>query len=104
MAADKLEIETRQKEESDVQTQRPSFYKVILLNDDFTPMDFVVHVIMKFFQKSKDTATSLMFQVHKEGKAVVGKYTLEVAETKTTQVTEYAKKFEYPLLCSYEKD
>lgn len=86
------------------QTKRPARYKVILMNDDFTPMEFVVHVIVKFFQKSESEATRLMLQVHKSGSSVVGVYSYEIAQTKTTQVNEYSKQFEFPLLCKFEKE
>lgn len=85
-------------------TQKPSMYKVILMNDDFTPMEFVVHVLKKYFHKSESEAGRLMLQVHNDGSSVVGIYTLEVAETKTYQVNSYAKQYEFPLLCRFEKE
>lgn len=85
-------------------TQTPSMFKVILMNDDFTPMEFVVHVLMKFFRKSEQEALRLMLQVHQAGSSVVGIYSREIAETKTQQVNEYSKKHEFPLLCKFEKE
>lgn len=84
-------------------TQTPSMYKVVLLNDDFTPMDFVVHVLEKFFKKSANEATSVMLQVHNEGAGIAGVYSFEIAETKSFQVNEYAKSKNYPLKSSVEK-
>jgi ATP-dependent Clp protease adaptor protein ClpS len=82
--------------------KKPNMYKVILLNDDFTPMDFVVGVLMNFFNKTQEMATMIMLQVHKEGKGICGVYTSDVAETKVAQVNDYARSNQYPLLCSME--
>lgn len=83
--------------------KEPSFYKVILLNDDFTPMDFVVHVLQKFFAKKTDEANVIMMQVHQQGAGVAGVYSHEAAETKVYVVNDYAKKNKHPLKCTMEK-
>lgn len=80
----------------------PRKYKVILLNDDYTPMDFVVEVLRQFFHLSEEIATQVMLQVHFQGKGVCGVFTRDIAETKVALVNEYAQKNEYPLLCSME--
>ncbi|MBT0726975.1 ATP-dependent Clp protease adapter ClpS [Rosenbergiella australiborealis] len=81
----------------------PSMYKVVLLNDDYTPMEFVIDVLQKFFSLDIERATQLMLTVHYEGKAICGIFTAEVAETKVMQVNRYAKENEHPLLCMLEK-
>jgi ATP-dependent Clp protease adaptor protein ClpS len=83
---------------------RPSLYKVILLNDDFTPMDFVVSVLKKFFGKNDGEAQRIMMAVHREGSAVAGIYTFEVAETKVYLVNEFSRRHKYPLKCIMEKE
>jgi ATP-dependent Clp protease adaptor protein ClpS len=83
-------------------TKTPSFYKVLILNDDFTPREYVVHVLQKFFRKSEQEATHLMLQVHHKGMGVAGVFTCEIAETKAYQVNEYSKKHKYPLKCVVE--
>lgn len=83
--------------------QEPSMYKVILLNDDFTPMDFVVHILTKFFGKSNEEATRIMLQVHHQGSGVAGIYSHEIAETKVYLVNDYSKKNKHPLKCVMEK-
>ncbi len=85
-------------------TKQPSMYKVVLLNDDYTPMDFVVNVLMKFFGKSEPEATKVMLQVHHQGRGVAGFYSFEIAETKVYQVQSYAKLREFPLKCIMEKE
>jgi ATP-dependent Clp protease adaptor protein ClpS len=85
-------------------TQRPSMYKVLLLNDDYTPMEFVVHVLERFFVLSNPQAVEIMLTVHRKGVAVVGVFSYEVAETKVTQVMEYARRNEHPLQCTMEKE
>ena len=85
-------------------TQRPSLYKVLLLNDDYTPMEFVVHVLERFFNKSREDATRIMWHVHQKGVGVCGVYTFEIAETKVTQVTEFARQNQHPLQCTMEKE
>lgn len=87
-----------------VQTKKPPMYKVLLLNDDFTPMDFVVHVLERFFGKNRDEAAEIMMHVHRRGVGVCGIYTHEVAETKVALVTDYARKNEHPLQCTMEKE
>ncbi len=85
-------------------TQKPSLYKVLLLNDDFTPMEFVVYVLEKFFNKSGEAATRIMLHVHQQGVGVCGVYTFEIAETKVTQVMDFAKEHGHPLQCTLEKE
>jgi len=81
----------------------PSLYRVVLLNDDFTPMEFVVMVIQEFFHKDQETATRIMLQVHMEGKGVCGIYTHDVAATKVDQVVEISRKSGHPLQCMMEE-
>ena len=90
--------------ESETLTKRPSLYKVLLLNDDYTPMEFVVRVLMGVFGKSEAEATQVMLMVHNEGVGVCGIYTLELAEAKADQVMQLARKQEHPLLCRVEKE
>ena len=85
-------------------TKKPSLYKVLLLNDDYTPMEFVVHVLERFFGKSREEATRIMLHVHRRGVGVCGIFTYEVAETKVAQVTEFARRHEHPLQCTLEKE
>ena len=85
-------------------TKRPSLYKVLMLNDDYTPMEFVVHVLERFFSKRREEATQIMLHVHRRGVGICGVYTYEVAETKVTQVIDYARKHQHPLQCTLEKD
>ena len=82
----------------------PSMYKVILLNDDYTPMDFVVEVLESFFAMDREKATRVMLAVHNEGRAVCGVYTRDIAETKAMLVNQYARECQHPLLCEIEKD
>ena len=82
---------------------RPPLYQVVLLNDDFTPMDFVVEVLQVFFTMNREKATQVMLHVHTRGKGVCGVYTREVAESKVTQVNEFSRTHQHPLLCSMEK-
>jgi ATP-dependent Clp protease adaptor protein ClpS len=84
-------------------TKRPSLYRVLLLNDDYTPMEFVVHVLERFFQKGREEATRIMLHVHQHGVGECGTYTYEVAETKVTQVMDFARKHQHPLQCVMEK-
>jgi len=79
-------------------------YKVLLLNDDYTPMDFVVTILEKFFGKNENEAVEIMMTVHRKGVGLCGVYTYEVAETKVGQVMSFAKKNEHPLQCTMEKD
>jgi len=85
------------------QTKRPNMYRVLLLNDDYTPMEFVVDVLQRFFNKDRDTATRIMMHVHNHGIGECGIYTYEVAETKVTQVMDFARKHQHPLQCVMEK-
>ena len=85
------------------QTKRPSLYRVLLLNDDYTPMDFVVAVLEIFFDMNREKATQVMLHVHTRGKGVCGVYTREVAETKVTQVNEFSRSHQHPLLCTMER-
>ncbi|KKJ78348.1 Clp protease ClpS [Kiloniella litopenaei] len=85
-------------------TKRPSMYKVLLLNDDYTPMEFVIHVLTQFFGKSQDDATRIMLQVHQKGVGVCGVFSYDVAETKATQVVDFARKNQHPLQCTIEKE
>ncbi len=84
--------------------KRPPFYKVVLLNDDFTPMDFVVSILEMIFRKNHEEATEIMMQVHKKGAGVCGVFTRDVAETKVDQVIEYARINDYPLQCVVEQE
>jgi ATP-dependent Clp protease adaptor protein ClpS len=85
-------------------TRKPAMYKVLMLNDDYTPMEFVVHVLERFFQKSREDATRIMLHVHRRGVGVCGVYTYEVAETKVTQVMDLARQNQHPLQCTIEKE
>ena len=84
-------------------TKKPSMYKVVLLNDDYTPMEFVVHILERFFNKTRQEATDVMLHVHRRGVGVCGVFTFEVAETKVAQVTAYARQHQHPLLCTMEE-
>jgi len=94
---DKIVVLEREKE-----LAKPPMYQVIMLNDDFTPMDFVVETLEMFFAMSREKATKIMIQVHTQGKAVCGVYTRDIAETKAAQVNQYARDNEHPLLCEIE--
>ena len=89
--------------EAKPELKEPSMYKVFLLNDDFTPMEFVVTLLEKLFGMDREKATRIMLLVHSQGKGVCGIYTYEIAETKVAQVNEYAQRHQHPLLCSMEK-
>lgn len=89
-------------EEARPQLKKPPMYKVVLFNDDYTPMDFVVELLELFFSLTREQATGVMLRVHKEGKAVCGVYTRDVAETKAAQVSQFAQGNEHPLLCEIE--
>ena len=90
--------------ETRAKTQRPPLYKVMLLNDDYTPMEFVVHVLERFFGLSHAQAFDLMLTVHKRGLAVVGVFSFEIAETKVGQVMDFARRHQHPLQCTMEKE
>lgn len=89
---------------SKTRTKKPSMYKVLMLNDDYTPMEFVVMVLERFFNKSHEEATQIMLHVHQKGVGVCGVYTYEVAETKVAQTTEIARQHQHPLQCTLERD
>jgi ATP-dependent Clp protease adaptor protein ClpS len=85
-------------------TKRPNLYRVLLLNDDYTPMEFVIHVLERFFNKNREDATRIMLHVHQNGVGECGVFTYEVAETKVTQVMDFARKHQHPLQCVMEKN
>jgi ATP-dependent Clp protease adaptor protein ClpS len=85
-------------------TRKPSLYKVLLLNDDYTPMEFVVHILERFFNKNREDAMRIMLHVHHHGVGIAGVYTFEVAETKVTNVLDFARRHQHPLQCTMEKD
>ena len=89
---------------TETKTKKPAMYKVLMLNDDYTPMEFVVHVLERFFNKNREDATKIMLHVHQRGVGVCGVYTYEVAETKVTQTMDLARKHQHPLQCTLEKD
>jgi len=91
-------------EKSRAKPKRPPMYKVLLLNDDYTPMTFVVDVLRVFFQMDVEKATRVMLKVHTEGKGVCGVFSKDIAESKATQVNNYAREYDHPLLCSVEVD
>lgn len=84
--------------------QRPPMYKVVLLNDDYTPMDFVVHVLETIFRKDRHQATKIMLEVHHAGRGVCGIFDRQIAETRVAQVNEYARRNSHPLLCTMEQN
>lgn len=90
-------------EEARPAVKRPPLYKVFLVNDDYTPMDFVVEVLMSFFSMTKEKATQVMLHVHTRGRGVCGVYSFEIAETKVNQVNEHARENQHPLLCAMEE-
>ena len=85
-------------------TKKPSMYKVLMLNDDYTPMEFVVHVLKRFFSMDTDEATRVMLHVHQRGVGVCGVFSYEVAETKVNQVMDFARQNQHPLQCTLEKE
>jgi ATP-dependent Clp protease adaptor protein ClpS len=85
-------------------TKRPSLYKVLILNDDYTPMEFVVHVLERFFNKGREEATRIMLHVHHKGVGICGVFTYEVSETKVTQVMDFSRQHQHPLQCTMEKE
>ena len=85
-------------------SKKPNMDKVILLNDDYTPMDFVIHILEKFFSKNRAESTEIMLHVHRRGIGICGVFTFEIAETKVAQVMDYARKHEQPLQCTMEKE
>lgn len=93
----------KQREAEKKKVQPPPMYKVLLNNDDYTPMDFVIEVLMRFFNMDAEKANQLMLTVHYRGKAVCGIYTAQIAETKVMQVNQYARTHQHPLMCSMEQ-
>ena len=85
-------------------TKKPSLYRVLLLNDDYTPMEFVVYILQRYFNKSHEDATRIMLHVHQNGVGVCGVFTYEVAETKVAQVIDEARRHQHPLQCTMEKE
>ncbi len=85
-------------------TRKPNLYKVLLLNDDYTPMEFVILILEKFFNKRHDEANRIMLHVHQRGVGVCGVYTFDVAETKVTQVMDFSRQHDHPLQCTMEKE
>lgn len=110
--ADVIMMADKEDDDSDVsvklatkpKTKRPPLYKVMILNDDFTPMEFVVHVLERFFGLNHAQAFELMLTVHKKGVAVVGVFSHEIAETKVAQVMDFAQRHQHPLQCTMEKE
>jgi ATP-dependent Clp protease adaptor protein ClpS len=90
-------------EEAKPKLKRPPMYKVVLLNDDYTPMDFVIHVLESFFGMDHDKATEVMLHVHTRGKGVCGVFTRDVAETKVAMVNDYSRENQHPLMCAMEE-
>ncbi len=99
-----IDYETLVVSKTKTKTARPPMYKILLLNDDFTPMEFVVHILEKYFGIQHQEAVSIMLAIHQKGLAVVGIYPHEIAETKVTQVMEYTKQNQHPLQCTMEKE
>ena len=90
--------------ESQTQTKKPSMYKVVMMNDDYTPMEFVVHVLQQFFGRTAEEATQIMLNVHQRGVGICGIYSFEIAETKASKTMEYARQKEHPLQLQLEKE
>ena len=86
-----------------VNTKKPSMYKVLMLNDDYTPMEFVIHVLESFYNKAHEEATQIMLHVHQKGVGTCGVYTYEIAETKVNQTMDLAQQHQHPLQCTIEK-
>jgi len=90
-------------QEARPKVRKPPLYKVVILNDDYTPMEFVVEVLQRFFSLSREKATSIMLHVHTRGRGVAGIYTYEIAETKVVMVNDYAREHDHPLQCTLEE-
>lgn len=90
-------------QEAEPKLKRPPLYKVVLINDDYTPMDFVVHILESFFGIDRENATRIMLEIHTKGKGVCGIFTHEIAETKVLLVNDYSRENQHPLLCTMEK-
>ena len=104
MAEDRFSTGTLELEEAETKVDRPPLFTVVFFNDDFTPMEFVVHVLERFFAIGHERAVQIMLTVHKKGVAVVGVYSHDIAETKVTQVMDYSRKNQHPLQCTMEKE
>tara|TARA_B110000503_G_scaffold116902_1_gene176404 strand:+ start:1014 stop:1409 length:396 start_codon:yes stop_codon:yes gene_type:complete len=89
-------------EQTTPKISQPSLYKAVLLNDDYTPMEFVIDILARFFNHNEEQATQIMLAVHTQGKGVCGTYTKDVAETKAMQVNQYSRQHKHPLLCEVE--
>lgn len=96
-------VVTQERHQNKAKTQKPPMYKVLILNDDYTPMEFVVVILEKFFNKPAEEATQIMLHVHQKGVGVCGVYSREIAETKVTLVTDFSRRNEHPLQCTMEK-
>ncbi|HEX2667885.1 MAG TPA: ATP-dependent Clp protease adapter ClpS [Gammaproteobacteria bacterium] len=106
MATERRDEEQRQGlvvEEAKPRLKKPPLYKVVLLNDDYTPMEFVVEILQNFFRMDRHKATQVMLHVHTRGKGVCGVFTYEIAETKAANVNDYSRKHQHPLLCTLEE-
>ncbi|MET1253896.1 ATP-dependent Clp protease adapter ClpS [Aliikangiella maris] len=90
--------------ESTPETKKPRMYRVVILNDDYTPMDFVVQVLKRFFHKTTEQATKVMLQIHYEGQGTAGIYTAEIAETKVVMVNDFSRANDHPLMCTMEAE
>lgn len=90
-------------QEAEPELKEPSMYNVVLLNDDYTPMEFVVLILESYFAKSREAATRIMLNVHTQGKGICGTFTRDIAETKTAQVNDFARENNHPLLCTMEE-
>ncbi|GAB4357653.1 MAG: ATP-dependent Clp protease adapter ClpS [Gammaproteobacteria bacterium] len=90
-------------QEAKPKLKKPPLFKVVLLNDDFTPMEFVVEILERFFSMNREKATQIMLHVHTRGRGVCGVYTYEIAETKVAQVNEFSRSHQHPLLCTMEE-
>ena len=88
----------------EIRTRKPSLYRVLMLNDDYTPMDFVIHILERFFRKNREEATRIMLHIHRRGVGLCGVYTHDVAETKVTQVMEFSRQHQHPLQCTMERE
>ena len=90
-------------EEAKPKLKPPKKYKVVLLNDDYTPMEFVVQILSKFFKMNQEQATQIMLQVHTKGEAICGEFSYQIAETKVEQVNDYSRQHQHPLMCTMEE-
>jgi ATP-dependent Clp protease adaptor protein ClpS len=104
VSKEKLQTDENVADKERQETREPSLYRVVLLNDDYTTMEFVIHVLEKVFHKSPEEATQIMLSVHKKGAGICGVYTREIAETKVVTVHELAARKKFPLKCTMEKE